>query len=156
MPAAVRGVCAILLGDDPVALARELEGRFQRAGLVGGDQEFESLVARVVGFVEFPALGLELPLDIRGTTFQRRTWQALQDIPAGTTASYRAIADRVGSLKAARAVARACASNPLVVATRCYRVVRNDGRIGGFRWGVERKRVLLDREAFSERSPVAA
>ena len=149
--ATARGVCAILLGDDPAALARELEDRFPRAELVGGDRDFESLVARVVGFVEFPALGLDLPLDIRGTTFQRRIWQALQDIPAGTTASYRAIADRVGSPKAARAVARACASNPLAVAIPCHRVVRNDGTLGGYRWGVERKRVLLDREAFSER-----
>ncbi len=149
--ATARGVCAILLGHDPAALARELEDRFPRAELVGGDRDFESLVARVVGFVEFPALGLDLPLDIRGTTFQRRIWQALQDIPAGTTASYRAIADRVGSPKAARAVARACASNPLAVAIPCHRVVRNDGTLGGYRWGVERKRVLLDREAFSER-----
>lgn len=149
--ATVRGVCTILLGDDPAALARELEDRFPRAELVGGDRAFESLVARVVGFAEFPALGLDLPLDIRGTAFQRRIWQALQAIPAGTTASYRAIADRVGSPKAARAVARACASNPLAVAGPCHRVVRNGGTLGGCRWGVHRKRVLLDREASSER-----
>ena len=156
MPATVRGVCAILLGDGPAALARELEDRFPRAELVGGDRDFESLLARVVGFVGFPALGLDLALDIRETTFQRRIWQALQDIPAGTTASYRAGAGRVGSAKAARAVARECASNPLAVAIPCHRAVRNDGRPGGYRWGVERKRVLLDREVFSERSPVAA
>ena len=145
--ATARGVCAILLGDDPAALVRDLEDRFPRAELVGGDGEFESLVAQVVGFVEAPASGLDLPLDIRGTTFQRRIWQALRDIPAGATASYREIADRVGSSRAVRAVARACASNPLAIAIPCHRVIRNDGTLGGYRWGVERKRVLLAREA---------
>ena len=141
------GVCAVLLGEDPAALVHELEDRFARAKLVGGDAEFESVVARVVGFVEAPALGLDLPLDIRGTAFQRRIWQALREIPAGATASYGTIADRVGSPKAARAVARACASNLLAVAIPCHRVVRNDGALGGYRWGVERKRLLLAREA---------
>ena len=147
--ATARGICAILLGDDPEALAHELEDRFPRAELVGGDGEFESVVARIVGLVEAPALGLELPLDIRGTTFQRRIWQALREVPAGTTASYSEIADRVGSPTAARAVARACAANPLAVAVPCHRVVRNDGKLGGYRWGVERKRALLAREASS-------
>ena len=147
--AAARGVCAVLLGDDPEALAHELEDRFPRAALVGGDGEFESVVARIIGLVEAPALGLELPLDLRGTTFQRRIWLALREVPAGTTASYSEIADRVGSPKAARAVARACAANPLAVAVPCHRVVRNDGKLGGYRWGVQRKRALLAREASS-------
>ena len=147
--ATARGVCAILLGDDPTALVHELEDRFARAKLVGGDAEFESVVARVIGFVEAPALGLDLPLDIRGTAFQRQIWQALREVPAGATASYGTIAGRVGSPKAARAVARACASNPLAVAIPCHRVVRNDGALGGYRWGVERKRLLLAREASS-------
>ena len=145
--ATARGVCAIALGDEPGALVHDLEDRFPLAELVGGDPEFESLVARVVGFVEAPALGLELPLDIRGTTFQQRVWRALREIPAGATESYGAIAERIGSPKAARAVARACASNPLAVAVPCHRVVRNDGGRSGYRWGVERKRALLDREA---------
>ena len=144
-----RGICAVLLGDNPEALAHELEDRFPQAELVGGDGEFESVVARIVGLVEAPALGLDLPLDVRGTTFQRRIWQALSEVPAGTTASYSEIADRVGSPKAARAVARACAANPLAVAVPCHRVVRNDGTLGGYRWGVERKRALLAREASS-------
>ena len=147
--ATARGVCAILLGDDPAALANELEDRFPRAELVGADREFESLVARIVGFVETPAPGLDLPLDIRGTTFQRRIWLALRDVPAGATASYSDIADRVGSPNAARAVARACAANPLAVAIPCHRVIRNDGTLGGYRWGVERKRALIAREATS-------
>ena len=145
--ATAEGVCAIALGDDPDLLVHDLEDRFSRAELVGGDPEFESLLARAIGFVEAPALGLDLPLDIRGTTFQQRVWRALQEIPAGETASYGAIAGRIGSPRAARAVARACAANPLAVAIPCHRVVRNDGGIGGYRWGVERKRTLLDREA---------
>ncbi len=144
--ATAKGVCAIALGDDPDTLVRDLEDRFPRAELVGGDPEFESLVARVVAFVEAPLLGLELPLDIRGTTFQRRVWQALRKIPAGSTTSYAEIAERIGSPKAARAVARACASNPIAVAVPCHRVVRSDGAPGGYRWGVERKRALLARE----------
>ena len=147
--ATTKGICAILFGDDPAALARELEDRFPQAELVGGDGEFESLVARIVGLIEAPSLGIDLPIDIRGTTFQRRIWLALCDVPAGTIASYSEIADRVGSPKAARAVARACAANPLAVAIPCHRVVRNDGTLGGYRWGVERKRMLLAREASS-------
>ena len=145
--ATAKGVCAILLGDDPDALVHELEDSFPRAELVAGEPQFESLVARVVGFVEAREFGPELPLDIRGTTFQRRVWHVLREVPAGATATYREIADRVGSPKAARAVARACASNPLAVAIPCHRVVRTDGGLGGYRWGVERKRALLAREA---------
>jgi AraC family transcriptional regulator of adaptative response/methylated-DNA-[protein]-cysteine methyltransferase len=142
-----RGVCAILLGDDPETLARDLQDRFPRAALIGGDAGFEELVAKVVGLVEAPGLGLELPLDVRGTAFQQRVWQALREIPAGSTASYTEIAGRIGSPKSARAVAHACAANPLAVAIPCHRVVRSDGGLAGYRWGVERKHELLRREA---------
>ncbi|MGI9041860.1 MAG: bifunctional DNA-binding transcriptional regulator/O6-methylguanine-DNA methyltransferase Ada [Gemmatimonadales bacterium] len=141
-----RGVCAILLGDDPDLLARNLQDRFPRATLIGGDNEFERLVSRVVGFVEAPRLGLDLPLDVRGTAFQQRVWQALQDIPPGATASYTEIASRIGSPTSVRAVAGACAANALAVAIPCHRVVRSDGGLSGYRWGVERKRALLQRE----------
>ncbi|HJS84406.1 MAG TPA: bifunctional DNA-binding transcriptional regulator/O6-methylguanine-DNA methyltransferase Ada [Acetobacteraceae bacterium] len=141
-----KGVCAILLGDDPDALLRELQDRFPRARLIGGDTSFESMVAQVVGFVEAPGLGLGLPLDVRGTAFQQRVWQALREIPPGSTASYHEIAKRIGQPKAARAVAAACAANRLAVAIPCHRVVRRDGALSGYRWGVERKRALLARE----------
>ena len=145
--ASARGVCAILLGDDPGKLARDLQDRFPQATLLGGDAEFEELVARVVGFVEAPGVGLDLPLDVRGTAFQQRVWGALQSIPAGATASYADIAARIGSPRSVRAVAQACAANALAVAIPCHRVVRSDGDLSGYRWGVERKRALLDREA---------
>jgi AraC family transcriptional regulator of adaptative response/methylated-DNA-[protein]-cysteine methyltransferase len=103
----------------------------------------------VVGFVEAPALGLDLPLDVRGTAFQQRVWQALRAIPSGTTASYKDIAERIGAPQAVRAVAQACASNALAVAIPCHRVVRQDGALSGYRWGIERKRALLEREAIS-------
>ncbi|KAB0265273.1 bifunctional DNA-binding transcriptional regulator/O6-methylguanine-DNA methyltransferase Ada [Microvirga brassicacearum] len=141
-----KGICAILMGDDPDVLVRNLQDRFPRANLIGGDAEFEQLVARVVGFVEAPAIGLELPLDLRGTAFQQRVWLALREIPAGKTASYADIARRIGSPKAVRGVAQACAANALAVAIPCHRVVRSDGALSGYRWGVERKRALLDRE----------
>jgi len=140
------GLCAILLGDDPDQLVRDLQDQFPRAELIGGDASFERLVAQVVGFVEAPAIGLELPLDVRGTAFQQRVWQALRGIPPGATASYAEIAARIGAPKAARAVARACGANPLAVAIPCHRVVRRDGDLSGYRWGVERKRELLRRE----------
>ena len=133
--------------DDPEALVRDLQDRFPQAHLIGGDADFEQLVARVVGFVEAPALGLDLPLDVQGTAFQQRVWQALRAIPSGTTASYTAIAERIGAPQAVRAVAQACASNAIAVAIPCHRVVRSDGSLSGYAWGVERKRVLLDREA---------
>ena len=145
--ATAKGVCAILLGDDPDALVRDLQDRFPKAQLIGGDQDFEHLVARVIGFVEAPAIGLDLPLDVRGTAFQQRVWQALRAIPSGTTASYTDIAERLGTPRAVRAVAQACASNTLAVAIPCHRVVRKDGALAGYRWGVERKRALLEREA---------
>lgn len=142
-----RGVCAILMGDDPQALVQQLQDRFPKARLLGGDAEFERLVAQVVGFVEAPRIGLDLPLDVRGTAFQQRVWQALREVPAGRTVSYSEIAQRIGSPKSVRAVAQACAANALAVAIPCHRVVRRDGDLSGYRWGVERKRALLDREA---------
>jgi AraC family transcriptional regulator of adaptative response/methylated-DNA-[protein]-cysteine methyltransferase len=142
-----RGVCAIMLGDDPDALARELQDRFPRAALIGADARFEQLVAKVVGLVEAPGLGLDLPLDVRGTAFQQRVWQALREIPAGSTVSYSELARRIGAPRSVRAVAQACAANALAVAIPCHRVVRNDGALSGYRWGVERKRALLLREA---------
>ena len=142
-----RGVCAILLGDDPDRLARDLQDRFPHAHLIGGDAGFEGLVAKVVGFVEAPKLGLDLPLDVQGTAFQQRVWQALREIPAGATASYAEVANRIGAPKSVRAVAQACGANPLAVAIPCHRVVRTDGGLSGYRWGVERKRALLEREA---------
>ncbi|MGH6886748.1 MAG: bifunctional DNA-binding transcriptional regulator/O6-methylguanine-DNA methyltransferase Ada, partial [Geminicoccales bacterium] len=142
-----KGVCAILFGDDPDTLVRDLQDRFPKARLIGADEEFEQLVATVVGFVEAPAQGLDLPLDVRGTAFQQRVWQALREIPSGSTASYAEIALRIGRPKAVRAVAQACASNGIAVAIPCHRVVRNDGALSGYRWGVERKRALLKRES---------
>lgn len=113
----------------------------------GADRQFEQLVARVVGFVEAPGLGLDLPLDLQGTAFQQRVWQALAQIPPGATASYAEIAQRIGAPTSARAVAQACGANTLAVAIPCHRVVRSDGGLSGYRWGAERKRKLLDREA---------
>jgi len=144
--ATARGVCAILLGDDPDELLRDFQKRFSRAKLIGGDAGFETLVARVVGVVEAPAVGLDLPLDVRGTAFQQRVWQALRAIPGGTTTSYAAIARKIGAPRAVRAVARAIASNPIAVAIPCHRVVASDGALTGYRWGIARKRALLDRE----------
>lgn len=141
-----RGICAILLGDDPEKLIAELQNSFPQAELVGGDPDFEQRIAVIVGFVEQPQIGLDLPLDIRGTAFQQRVWQALRDIPAGTTASYADIARKIGSPNSVRAVAGACAANLLAVAIPCHRVVKTDGNISGYRWGVERKRSLLARE----------
>ena len=145
-----RGVCAISLGDDPDALLRELQDRFPRAELVGGDAGFERLLAQVVGLIAQPGIGHDLPLDVRGTAFQQRVWQALRRIPPGQTASYADIAARIGSPKAVRAVAQACASNTLAVAIPCHRVVRSDGALSGYRWGVARKRALLEREGANE------
>jgi AraC family transcriptional regulator of adaptative response/methylated-DNA-[protein]-cysteine methyltransferase len=142
-----QGVCAILLGDDPEALVRDLQDRFGRAELIGADAAFEATVAQVVGLVERPGQGLDLPLDVRGSAFRQRVWQALRRIPPGRTASYADIARAIGAPRAVRAVAQACAANPLAVAIPCHRVVRTDGALSGYAWGVERKRALLDREA---------
>lgn len=141
-----RGICAILLGSDPDKLVHELQDSFPHAVLNGGDSSFEELVATVVGFIEAPSIGLSLPLDIRGTAFQQRVWQALREIPPGQTKSYINIARSIGASASARAVAGACAANKLAVAIPCHRVVRKDGDLGGYRWGVERKRVLLENE----------
>jgi len=142
-----KGVASILLGDDPEALARDLQDRFPKANLIGGDKDYEAMVSQVVGFIEAPGLGLDLPLDVRGTAFQQRVWQALKEIPVGRTASYAEIARRIGSPKSVRAVAGTCAANNLAVAIPCHRVVRNDGSLSGYAWGVDRKRALLEREA---------
>ena len=142
-----KGVCAITLGDDPDVLVRDLQDRFPRAELKGGDPEFERMVAEVVGLVEAPGQRLDLPLDIRGTAFQQKVWAALQAIPPGKTATYTEIARAIGQPTAVRAVAQACGANPLAIAIPCHRVVRADGDLSGYRWGVERKRKLIDREA---------
>lgn len=142
-----RGICAILLGDDPESLVEDLQDQFPKALLIGGDAAFERLVAQVVGFVEAPSLGLNLPLDVQGTAFQERVWQALREVPPGATVSYAQVAARIGQPKAVRAVAQACGANPLAVAIPCHRVVRRSGELSGYRWGVERKRELLSRES---------
>jgi len=141
-----KGICAILIDDDPDFLLRDLQDRFPEAELIGAEPEYEQVVSRVVGLVERPELGLDLPLDVRGTAFQQRVWQVLRGIPSGRTVSYAELAQLVGSPKGARAVAGACAANALAVAIPCHRVVRNDGSISGYRWGVDRKAELLDRE----------
>jgi AraC family transcriptional regulator of adaptative response/methylated-DNA-[protein]-cysteine methyltransferase len=142
-----KGIAAIFLGDDPEALVRDLQDRFPKANLIGGDREFETLMASAVGLIDAPGTSHDLPLDIRGTAFQHRVWQALREIPAGTTATYSEVAARIGMPKAVRAVAGACAANKIAVAIPCHRVVRNDGSLSGYRWGVDRKRALLKREA---------
>lgn len=144
--ASSKGISAILLGDDPEKLVRDLESQFPKATLIGGDREFEEVMAKVVGLVESPQTGTELPLDIRGTAFQHRVWEALRTIPAGTTATYSEIANRIGMPKAVRAVAAACAANKIAVAIPCHRVIRNDGSLSGYRWGIERKQKLIEKE----------
>jgi AraC family transcriptional regulator of adaptative response/methylated-DNA-[protein]-cysteine methyltransferase len=141
------GVAAILLGDDPDELVRDLQDRFAKAELVGADAMYEQMVAQVVGLVEAPGRGLALPLDVRGTAFQQRVWLALRAIPAGETATYSSIAQKIGSPQSVRAVAGACAANAIAVAIPCHRVVRQDRGLSGYRWGVERKRELLARES---------
>ena len=141
-----KGVAAISLGDDPERLVRDLEDRFPRARLVGGDTAYEQWVAQVVGGVEEPARGFDLPLDVRGTAFQQRVWQALREIPPGSTETYSGIAQKIGAARSVRAVAGACAANAHAVAIPCHRVVRRDGGLSGYRWGVERKRELIERE----------
>jgi AraC family transcriptional regulator of adaptative response/methylated-DNA-[protein]-cysteine methyltransferase len=146
-----KGISAILLGDDADQLVRDLQDSYPKAKLIGGDRAFEKTVALAVGLVEKPAAGLELPLDVRGTAFQHRVWRALCAIPAGSTATYAEIAEQIGVPKAVRAVARACATNAHAIAIPCHRVVRTDGNLAGYRWGIERKRALLEREAQKDR-----
>jgi AraC family transcriptional regulator, regulatory protein of adaptative response / methylated-DNA-[protein]-cysteine methyltransferase len=141
-----RGVCTIALGDDPDLLVQELQDRFSKADLVAGDDSYQTTVATVIRFVDNPRFGLNLPLDLQGTLFQQRVWQALMTIPAGQTATYAEIAAKIGKPNAVRAVAQGCAANTLAVAIPCHRVVRTDGSISGYRWGVERKRALLKHE----------
>jgi AraC family transcriptional regulator of adaptative response/methylated-DNA-[protein]-cysteine methyltransferase len=141
-----RGICAIELGDDPDALLARFQDRFHQARLVN-DPAYDDLVARVVGLVEHPELGTDLPLDVQGTAFQERVWRALREVPAGTTTTYAEVARRIGAPTSFRAVAQACGANKLAVAIPCHRVVRTDGDLSGYRWGIERKRALLDREA---------
>jgi AraC family transcriptional regulator, regulatory protein of adaptative response / methylated-DNA-[protein]-cysteine methyltransferase len=142
-----KGICSIAMHDDPDVLVKELQDLFPKANLVGGDEAFERVVAEVIGFVDNPGIGLNLPLDIQGTAFQQRVWQALADIPVGQMVTYRDIASAIGAPKAVRAVAQACAANKIAVAIPCHRVVRSDGDISGYRWGVERKRAILEVEA---------
>ena len=144
--ASKKGVAAILIGDDPAALLEDVQKRFPSATFVGGDAAFEKLTARVIGLVERPGVDHNLPLDVQGTAFQHRVWMALRDIPPGKTASYQEIAERIGKPKSVRAVAGACAANPVAVAIPCHRVVRTDGGLSGYRWGIDRKRALLHRE----------
>jgi AraC family transcriptional regulator, regulatory protein of adaptative response / methylated-DNA-[protein]-cysteine methyltransferase len=146
-----KGIAAILLGGDPNRLVHELQDRFPKANLIGADRKYETLVARVVGFIEAPEHGLDLPLDIRGTAFQQRVWRALQGIPVGQTVSYAEIARRINAPGAARGVAAACAANKIAVAIPCHRVVRTDGSLSGYAWGVERKQALLNREKSADR-----
>lgn len=142
-----RGVSAVLIGDDADELLRNLRQRFPFATISDGDAELSELAGRVIDFIESPARGLDAPLDILGTEFQLNVWQALREVPAGSTASYTDIANRIGLPKSVRAVAQACAANPLAVIVPCHRIVRRDGQLSGYRWGVERKRSLLDKEA---------
>jgi AraC family transcriptional regulator of adaptative response/methylated-DNA-[protein]-cysteine methyltransferase len=141
-----RGVCAILFGDSADELDEELRLRFREAN-IASDESLTELLEIVVHFVDRPALGLRLPLDIQGTAFQQQVWEALQKIPAGETRSYRDVAAQLGQPSASRAVAQACAANKIAVAIPCHRLVTSDGRISGYRWGVDRKRRLLMREA---------
>lgn len=141
-----KGICAIALGDDPDALLRQLQDRFSHAELIGGDAAFERTIARVVALIERPAKDLDLPLDIQGTAFQRRVWEALRKIPPGQSITYTDLARRIGMPKSVRAVASACAANTLAIAIPCHRVVRLNGALSGYRWGVDRKRALLLRE----------
>jgi AraC family transcriptional regulator of adaptative response/methylated-DNA-[protein]-cysteine methyltransferase len=146
-----RGICAISLGDDPEQLVHDLEKRFPRAVLTAGDESFNQVVAMVVGLIETPGTDLGLPLDIRGTAFQQRVWQALTALPAGSTVTYQNLANILEMPRAVRAVAQACAANGIAVAIPCHRVIRTDGGVSGYRWGVERKKLLLEREAKSSK-----
>lgn len=142
-----RGLCAIALGDDPDALVEQLQARFMHAAPMQDDPVFAAMLDRAITFVEAPDQALQLPLDIQGTAFQQRVWQVLQGIAPGQTASYAQVAQRMGAPRAVRAVASACAANTLAVVIPCHRVVRQDGMLSGYRWGIERKRALLAWEA---------
>jgi AraC family transcriptional regulator of adaptative response/methylated-DNA-[protein]-cysteine methyltransferase len=143
----VKGICAVLLGDDPRTLQRDLQDRFPDSTLVDSSAKLEAVVSEMVKCVESPARSMNVTFDIRGTEFQKRVWQILREIPAGRTASYTDIANQLGRPKAVRAVAQACAANTLAVVIPCHRVIKSNGEMSGYRWGVERKRALLQREA---------
>lgn len=145
--ASTHGVCAILMGDDANALVDDLQQRFPDASLLRDNPSVQSTMNQVISTIESPGCPFDLPLDLRGTAFQQRVWQALTRIPAGEPVSYTELAEMIGSPQAVRAVAGACAANALAVVIPCHRVLRHDGRISGYRWGVERKRQLLAREA---------
>ena len=153
--ASARGICHIAIDDDPTALMAALQRRFPKASLAAGGSNFDAMVAQVVAFVEAPATGLALPLDLRGTTFQLRVWQALCAVPPGQAVSYTEIARRIGAPRAVRAVATACAANTLAVVIPCHRVVRSDGSLSGYRWGIARKRRLLNIERQAAAAPPA-
>lgn len=147
LAASERGICALLLGDDEQAVRDELHTYFPLAATSVADAALAAWLTQVIELIENPKGKLDLPLHVRGTIFQQRIWQALQDIPAGKTLSYTQLAAKIGQPKAARAVASACANNTIAVLIPCHRVVRGDGSLSGYRWGVERKRQLLEREA---------
>ncbi len=144
------GVCSVLLGDTPAALITMFQDQFPMAKLIGSNDKFNEWVAGVLTIVDGTGSSLELPLDIRGTAFQQRGWKALRKIPAGETVSYADIARQIGAPKSFRAVAHACGANKLAVVIPCHRVVRSDGRLSGYRWGIERKRTLLDHETHTK------
>jgi AraC family transcriptional regulator of adaptative response/methylated-DNA-[protein]-cysteine methyltransferase len=146
-----RGVCAVTLGDDAEALVVDLHRRFAKATIVGADAAHDAVAAIVLAIVDGEAPGRSLPLDLRGTAFQQRVWQALRAVPAGSTVSYAELAEAIGAPTSSRAVAQACGANPAAVVVPCHRVVRRDGGLSGYRWGVERKAALLVREG--ARSP---
>ena len=141
-----RGVCAILLGDDPRALERDLRQRFPEHEVCDAYVGLEPLVSEVVRFLAAPHTRLELALDLRGSALEQRVWNALREIPPGATESYSGVARRLGVETTAKEVGKACAANPLAAAVPCHRVVRKDGSLGGYRWGLRRKRALLERE----------
>jgi AraC family transcriptional regulator of adaptative response/methylated-DNA-[protein]-cysteine methyltransferase len=141
-----KGVCSIILGDVPEPMVQDLQSQFPKANLERGGKVFSEWIKQVVRFINEPAKGLGLPLDVRGTAFQQRVWTALSKIPIGTTKSYTQIASEIGAPKSIRAVARAIASNRLALAIPCHRVIRASGDLCGFRWGVKRKQKLLESE----------
>lgn len=142
-----KGICCITLGDDPGPLVADLKKRFKNLNVVEDDEALKEFLTQVIGFVETPRIGLDLPLDVRGTEFQQRVWRALLKIPLGTTTSYSSVAHMIGSPNSVRAVAGACGANSISLAIPCHRVVRSDGQISGYRWGIERKHALLARES---------
>jgi AraC family transcriptional regulator, regulatory protein of adaptative response / methylated-DNA-[protein]-cysteine methyltransferase len=146
---ASRVVCAILIGADRKELKADLTARFPRAKTIVNESKARDDLAKVIRFVDHPAKGLQLTLDLRGTPFQRSVWEKLRAIPAGSTVSYMELARLISATASARAVAGACAANPIALAIPCHRVIRRDGHLAGYRWGIERKRELIRREAMA-------